>query len=145
MSTIKVTNLQDTSGANSSTSEEIFQGRAKAWVTFDGSFGSSPFTEANGGILNSFNVSSITDESTGHFVINFANSLANSNYAIVATATNYTNDDTIAPVGVDASTAYTNSDTGTVDLKSTTQVRIGCAGGSTAYDAYNIYAVVFGD
>ena len=93
----------------------------------------------------SFNVSSITDESTGHFVINFANSLANSNYAIVATATNYTNDDTIAPVGVDASTAYTNSDTGTVDLKTTTQVRIGCAGGSTAYDAYNIYAVVFGD
>ena len=36
MSTIKVTNLQDTSGGNSSTSEEIFQGRAKAWINFNG-------------------------------------------------------------------------------------------------------------
>ena len=36
MSTIKVTNLQDTSGGNQSTSGEIFQGRAKAWINFNG-------------------------------------------------------------------------------------------------------------
>ena len=136
MSTIKVTNIQDTSGGNSSTSEQIFQGRAKAWVCME-AFGTVT-------IEDDFNVSSITDESTGHFVINFSTSLSNTNYAVIASATNYTNDDTIAPVGVDASTAYTNS-TGGVDLKSTSQVRIGCAGGSTAYDAYELYAVVFGD
>ena len=136
MSTIKVTNIQDTSGGNSSTSEQIAQGRAKAWVCME-AFGTVA-------IEDDFNVSSITDESTGHFVINFSTSLSNTNYAVIASATNYTNDDTIAPVGVDATTAYTNS-TGGVDLKSTSQVRIGCAGGSTAYDAYELYAVVFGD
>ena len=36
MSTIKVTNIQDTSGGSSSTSEQIAKGRAKAWVNFDG-------------------------------------------------------------------------------------------------------------
>jgi hypothetical protein len=83
MSTIKVTNLQDTSGANSSTSEEIFQGRAKAWVTFDGSFGSSPFTEANGGIRDSFNITSITDNGTGLYTVNFTNAMPNANYTVV--------------------------------------------------------------
>ena len=136
MSTIKVNNLQTASGGSNSTPEEIQQGRAKAWVCM----------EAHGtvSIEDDFNVSSITDESTGHFRINFTNSLSNSNYALIASATNYTNDDTIAPVGVDASDAYTNSNAG-VDLKSTSQVRIGCAGGSTAYDPKELYAVVFGD
>ena len=68
MSTIKVTNLQDTSGGNSSTSEEIFQGRAKAWVNFSG----------NGtvAIVDDFNVSSITDNGTGNFTINYSNSMS---------------------------------------------------------------------
>lgn len=137
MSTLKAANIQSTTtGAptfKTSTGTEIGH-LAKAWVTMEA------FNTVS--IEDDFNVSSITDESTGHFVINFTNALTNSNYAIVATATNYTNDDTIAPVGVDASTAYTNT-TGGVDLKSTSQVRIGCAGGSTAYDAYEIYAVIF--
>ena len=74
MSTIKVTNLQDTSGGNSSTSEEIFQGRAKAWVNFSG----------NGtvAIRNNFNVSSITDNGTGNYTINYTNSI-NANYGWV--------------------------------------------------------------
>ena len=32
--------------------------QAKAWVNFDGTFATSPFTEANGGIRDSFNVDS---------------------------------------------------------------------------------------
>ena len=136
MSTIKVNNLQTASGGSNSTTEEIQQGRAKAWVCME-AYGTVA-------IEDDFNVSSITDESTGHFVINFSNSLSNSNYAVIASATNYTNDNTIAPVGVDASNAYTNS-TGGVDLKSTSQVRIGCAGGSTEYDPRELYAAVFGD
>ena len=56
MSTIKVTNIQDTSGGNQSTSEQIAQGRSKAWVNFSG----------NGtvAIRDDFNVSSITDNGT---------------------------------------------------------------------------------
>ena len=83
MSTIKVTNLQDTSGGNSSTSEEIARGRAKAWINFDGTFGTSPFTEANGGIRDSFNVTSVTDAGAGQYTINFTNALSSSNYAAV--------------------------------------------------------------
>lgn len=120
--------IQNTSGT------EIGQ-FARAWVCME-AFGTVT-------IVDDFNVSSITDESTGHFVINFTNALPNANYAIIASATNYTNDNTIAPVGVDASNAYTSSVAG-VDLKSTSQVRIGCAGGSTEYDPRELYAVVFG-
>lgn len=85
MSTIKVTNLQDTSGGNSSTSEEIAQGRAKVWINFDGTFGSSPFTEDNGGIRDSFNVTSVTDNSTGNYTVNLAITMPNANYAAIAT------------------------------------------------------------
>ena len=36
ITTAKVTTIQDASGGNSSTPEQIEQGRAKAWVHFDG-------------------------------------------------------------------------------------------------------------
>lgn len=79
MSTIKVTNVQDTSGGNSSTSTEIFKGRAKAWVHFDGAV-SSP------SINDDFNVNSITDNGTGEYTINFSNTLPNVNYVVAGTA-----------------------------------------------------------
>ena len=82
MSTIKVTNIQDTSGGNQSTSEEIFQGRAKAWVNFDGTSGTSPFTIANGGIRDSFNVNSVTDNGTGDYSVTFANAMSSANYVV---------------------------------------------------------------
>jgi len=51
----------------------------KAWVNFDGTGTVS--------IRESFNVSSITDDGTGTFTINFQNNLADANYAAVATTT----------------------------------------------------------
>ena len=78
MSTIKVTNIQDTSGGNSSTSEQIAEGRAKAWVNFDG-------TTNTGGVCtinDSFNVTSVTDENTGRYFVNFTNNFANTNYCV---------------------------------------------------------------
>ena len=74
MSTIKVTNLQDTSGSNSSTSEEIFQGRAKAWVSFNGT--------GTVAIRDDFNVNTITDNGTGDYTVNFDNAMSNSNYSV---------------------------------------------------------------
>ena len=91
MSTLKVNNLQDINGANNSTPEQVAQGRAKAWVDFDGTFGTSPFTQANGGIRDSFNVSSITDNGTGNYTVNFPNSFPNAHYAVFASASNEVN------------------------------------------------------
>jgi hypothetical protein len=45
---------------------------AKAWVNFDGTFATSPFTIANGGIRSAYNVSSITDDGAGSYIINFS-------------------------------------------------------------------------
>ena len=74
MSTLKVATIQDTSGNNSSTPNEVAQGRAKAWVNFDGTGSVS--------IDDSFNVSSITDNSTGNYTINFTNAMSNAEYAV---------------------------------------------------------------
>jgi len=72
MSTIKVNNLQNASGSSNSTPEEIQQGRAKAWVNFNG--------EGTVSIRDDFNVNTITDNGTGDYTVNFSNELANTNY-----------------------------------------------------------------
>jgi len=86
MSTLKVTNIQNSSGGNTSTADEIYNGRAKAWVNFDGTFGTSPFTTANGGIRAAFNVSSVTDLDVGKYTVTFSNALPDTNYAAVITS-----------------------------------------------------------
>tara|TARA_R100001460_G_scaffold2300_3_gene7575 strand:- start:176 stop:547 length:372 start_codon:yes stop_codon:yes gene_type:complete len=78
MSTLKVNTIQNTSGGSSSTPEQIEQGRAKAWVNFDG--------ESTVAIRDSFNVSSITDNGTGNYFVNFSNAMANTNYCVVTGA-----------------------------------------------------------
>jgi len=85
MSTLWVTNIQDTSGSNSSTTDEIYSGRAKAWVNFNGTFLSDPppnniFTLVNGGIRASFNVSSVTDNGQGDYTITFDTAFDNADY-----------------------------------------------------------------
>lgn len=85
MSTLKVTNIQDTSGGNSATTEQIYKGIAKAWVNFDGTLaGTRPFT-SSGGIRSSFNVSSITYNGDGDHTINFINAMPNANYCCLVT------------------------------------------------------------
>jgi len=66
------------------TSENARQ--AKAWVNFDGRFATSPFTEANGGIRGSFNVTSVTDDGTGIYTINLTNALEDANFTVVGSA-----------------------------------------------------------
>jgi len=73
MSTLKVATLQDLSAANSSTPEQIAQGRAKAWVNFNGT--------GTVAIRDDYNVSSITDHTTGSYSINFDTAMSNANYA----------------------------------------------------------------
>ena len=80
MSTLKVNTLQDSSGNNASTALQIAQGRAKAWVNFNGT--------GTVAIRDNFNVSSITDSGTGVYTANFTTAMANANYASVVSTGN---------------------------------------------------------
>lgn len=79
MSTLKTSNIQDTSGNNNSTPEEINRGRAKAWINFDG----SAATIGTG--RNHFNCSAVTDNGNGDYTVNFATDMPNTNYVPVFT------------------------------------------------------------
>ena len=78
MSTLRVTNVQDTAGANSLTTAQIYNGAAKAWVNFNG--------KGAVAIRANFNVSSITDNGTGDYTVNFSNAFSDANYSAVGTA-----------------------------------------------------------
>ena len=78
MSTLRCTNLQDTSGGNSLTTAQIYNGAAKAWVNFNGT--------GTVAIRTSFNVSSITDRGAGQYAINFATALVDANYVLSGSA-----------------------------------------------------------
>ena len=65
MSTLKVDTLQTTGGAG------LYPSRA--WVNFDGT--------GTVAIRDSCNVSSITDNNTGRYTVNFTNSLSSATYA----------------------------------------------------------------
>ena len=79
MSTLKVANLQNTgSGAptvKNSSGDEIGQ-FAKAWVSFNGT--------GTIAIRDDFNVTSLTDNGTGDYAVNFDNAMSNANYSAVA-------------------------------------------------------------
>lgn len=79
MSTLKVGTIQDTSAGSSSTPAQIEQGRAKAWINFNGS--------GTIAIRDSYNVSSIADNGTGDYTISFSTAMANTNYCATGTCT----------------------------------------------------------
>jgi len=70
--TITISTLSD--GTNSTSATNPILGSAKAWVNFDGSAGT---------ITGSFNIGSITKNSTGSYVANFTTAMPNTNYATV--------------------------------------------------------------
>ena len=96
MSTLKVTDIQSNgTGFNDVVSFQNASGTengtlCRAWVNFDGTFDASSygdeFTTANGGIRAAFNVSSVTDNGTGDYTVNFSSSLIDANYACVGMA-----------------------------------------------------------
>ncbi len=60
---------------NGAVTQNMVQGLAKAWA----------FKQADGtALLDSFNVSSIDDDSTGHYGLNYTNAFNNVNYAPTA-------------------------------------------------------------
>ncbi|ADD94747.1 putative alpha amylase C terminal all beta domain protein [uncultured phage MedDCM-OCT-S09-C299] len=128
MSTIKAANLQNTgSGAptiKNSSGTEIGQ-FSKAWVNFDGTGTVS--------IDDSFNVSSITDNSTGNYTINFTNAMANAEYAVAGTV------ETTNATSVVVTTFGTSGNS-----RTTSGVRIAASYDNIIVDAVECSVIVFG-
>ncbi len=78
MSTLKVNTIQDASGNNGTTPALLYNGTAKAWCSFDGT--------GVVAIRASYNVTSITDNGTGDYTVNFTNALADAKYSIVGSS-----------------------------------------------------------
>jgi hypothetical protein len=78
MSTLEVSNLND--GTTTVATTYVTNGSAKAWVNFNGT--------GTIAARDSFNVASLTDSSTGNYVVNFSNSFGNGNFSAVATQGN---------------------------------------------------------
>ena len=74
MSTIKTTTLSNVAGTSTVPVDTVINGSAKAWVNFNGT--------GTVAIRASFNVSSITDNGTGDYTVNFTTALADANYCI---------------------------------------------------------------
>lgn len=73
MSTLRLTTISNQGGTATVPSETVINGSAKAWVNFNGT--------GTVAIRASFNVSSITDNGTGNYTVNFTNTLTDANYA----------------------------------------------------------------
>lgn len=110
------------------------QGVAIAWVNFNGT--------GTVAIRDSFNVSSITDNGTGDYTINFGSALANANYCPVFGQLANGASGPIVNTGV-AAANLTSAPT----LKSTTAMRIntGATNAPGLYDLAEIYAAILGD
>lgn len=78
MSTLKADTIQNTSGGAATLTK---QHAAKSWVNFDGTAGTIAARD-------SFNVSSLTDNGTGLYSVNFNNNFSDGNYAGVGTIGN---------------------------------------------------------
>lgn len=97
MSTLRANTLSDASGSNSVPMATVASGTAKAWVNFNGT--------GTVAILAAFNVTSITDNGTGSYTVNFTTAMPDVNYSVTGSAMrssdNYTAIFT-APVNTDA-------------------------------------------
>ena len=77
MSTIKTETLSTPSNATVPV-DTVVNGTAKAWVNFNGT--------GTVAIRRAFNVSSITDNRTGDYTVNFSTAMTDANYAAVRTS-----------------------------------------------------------
>lgn len=74
MSTLKADTIQNTSGGAATLTK---QSAAKAWVNFDGT--------GTIAARDSFNVSSLDDDGTGNYGVNFSSSFSDGNYSATST------------------------------------------------------------
>ena len=128
VTTAKITDANITYGklSNSATeADNVAKRTAKAWVNFNGT------TNVGGNctIRDDFNVSTVADNGTGNYTVNFSSSLTTSSYACVAQA------DSISGGGAHGFIYAESLATSNFNLQVTT-------GGGTRLDSTTISAVV---
>lgn len=122
MSTLRVTTITTPSGG-----QPTIDGLAKAWVNFNGT--------GTVAIRASLNVSSITDNGTGDYTVNFTNAMPDANYSVNG-AVGYGS-------GTSASTArWLTISSNTVPTASTCRVSTAYANGGID-DCLNVCASFF--
>lgn len=114
MSTLKVNTLQNADGV------EVYT--AKAWVNFNGT--------GTVAINASGNVTSITDNGTGDYDINFTTAMIDANYSAVATSNQFANKIALATIT-------------TTEFRLTTGRQADFNGNTTFVDANSISVAVF--
>jgi hypothetical protein len=82
MSTLRVDNISDRAG----TGFTNIPGQARAWVNFNGT--------GTVAIRAQYNVSSITDNGTGNYTVNFTTAMPDANYAVAGNCKENTTDNT---------------------------------------------------
>lgn len=128
MSTIKTDNLQNAAGTLSVPVGTVVNGSAKAWVNFNGT--------GTVAIRAAFNVSSITDNGTGQYTLNFTTALSDANYAPVISVSTLNH-------GTGCSVRSASNFSAPV-TKTTTALSVGSSTDSgTFLDATELYVAIF--
>jgi hypothetical protein len=130
MSTIKTTTLSNVAGTSSVPVDTVINGSAKAWARFDGTSGT---------LYGGFNISSVTDNGTGNFTLNFITAFSDTNYSLVAMAE--PSGGTYYQVMGKSSTGAFSRTTSTAQVCTAYVTSTG--GASTLYDCTYINVVVF--
>lgn len=105
MSTLNVSNISD--GTDTVGTSYVVNGSAKVWVRFNGTGAIA--------ITSSQNVSSIDDDGTGDYGVNYTNNMSNANYT---TTTGATSSATLTAIRLDTLSA-SSADIRTFDNSST--------------------------
>tara|TARA_A200000113_G_scaffold3671_1_gene3952 strand:+ start:1789 stop:2193 length:405 start_codon:yes stop_codon:yes gene_type:complete len=130
-SELRVNTLKDASGNNSVATSFVASGSAKAWVRYN---------QATPGVNDSFNISSVTDVSTGEAQINLSSAFSSVNYSVsgIAGLNDGTDTQYVVAIGIRRGAAPTASNY-------TTQVQRNLATNSGEYDAHIQMTAAHGD
>lgn len=133
MSTAKFDTLSNLAGTQTVPVATVAQGSAKAWVNFNGT--------GTVAIRASFNVSSITDNGTGDYTVNFTTAMPDANYCFSMSAS-----DDGTGAGQSNGFAYGSWKRGPNScVYNTTSMRfqLGYPANETLYDQTNINVAIF--
>ena len=130
--TIVSDTLQDGAGNSTATTNAI-KGSAKVWINFNGNSGGTA-------INASYNVSSLTRNTTGDYTIGFTSGFANTNYSLAGMSVGYASGN---PAGVCVSLCGNSSYTAAPLGKNTGSVRVTTGQYNIATDSYDVSVVIF--
>ena len=130
MSTLKADTIQSTGGGAATLTK---QRAAKAWANFNGS--------GTLAVRDSFNVTSISDDGTGLYSVDFSNAMSDGNYAAPGCATFFGNDSATGLVYAMRTSSNVYTEHGTAGFA----LRISDNNHDSAIDSGSVELTVMGD